>query len=142
MISFTDAVKNGFQKTFVFQGRATRAEYWWWALFIWLVILPLITIPGVLSSTFNVAPIVTDKFYFLLGLWFVIIIVPTISLSVRRLHDIGRSAWYLLVDMIPYVGNFIFGIMMCIPSDEDNKYGPNPHNIQEYGDNETESQTR
>lgn len=127
MISFTDAVKNGFQKAFVLQGRATRAEYWWWALFIWLVILPLITIPGVLSSTFNATPIVTDKFYFLLGLWLVIIIVPTISLSVRRLHDIGKSAWYLLVNVIPYIGNFIFSIIMCLPSDDDNRYGPTQH---------------
>ena len=91
------------------------------------MIIPLITIPGVLSSTFNVSPTMTEKFYFLLGLWFVIIIIPTISLSIRRLHDIGKSAWYILVDLIPYVGNILFSIIMCLPSDGDNKYGANPH---------------
>ena len=138
MKSFAEAVESGFKKAFDCSGRATRAEYWWWALFIWLVILPLIIIPGVLSTTFNVSPIITDKFYVLLGLWFVIIIVPTIALSVRRLHDIGKSAWYLLVDVIPYVGNFIFTIIMCLPSDEDNEYGPNPHIRPESENNETE----
>ena len=138
MISFKDAVKSGFMNAMDSSGRATRAEYWWWALFIWLVILPLIIIPGVLDSTFKVSPTTTEKFYFLLGLWFVVIIIPTISLSIRRLHDIGKSAWYLLVDVIPYIGNIIFTILMCLPSKPDNKYGPNPR-AEEYQNNISES---
>ena len=55
--------------------------------------------------------------------------LPLLAISIRRLHDQDRPAWYLLVNLIPWMGPFIFLLLMLIPgTDDDNRYGPVPHN--------------
>ena len=82
MVEFGEAIARGFQNYFSFSGRATRAEYWWFFLFTQIIsftgIIPFI---GWIISIFGS----------------IAIIIPSISLASRRLHDIGRSAWWLLV---------------------------------------------
>ena len=82
MVEFIDAIKRGFQNYFKFSGRATRAEYWWFILFTQL--LNFVGIVPVLG--WIIAPLVS-----------IASIIPLISLSVRRLHDIGKSGWWMMV---------------------------------------------
>jgi len=119
MVSFPDAIRLGFQNYFDFRSRSTRAEYWWWVLFVILT-----------QQALNVVNI---RIGILFGL---AVLIPGLSLGIRRLHDINKSGWWLLM----WFGIFLirFGIFLIAPvivlivwhtkpSDEGtNKYGPDP----------------
>ena len=58
-----------------------------------------------------------------------IIFIPSVALSIRRIHDMGQSGWWYLVVLIPYVGSTVLFVFFCLPSEKgQNKWGPNPHN--------------
>ena len=61
--------------------------------------------------------------------WSLATLVPQIAITIRRLHDIGKSGWYYLIGLIPLVGGIILLVWMCQDSTEDNQWGPNPKNI-------------
>ena len=119
MVSFPDAIRLGFQHYFDFRSRSTRAEYWWWVLFVIL--------------TQQVLNVVNIRIGILFGL---AVLIPGLALGTRRLHDINKSGWWLLM----WFGIFLirFGIFLIVPgivliarhtkrSDEGtNKYGPDP----------------
>jgi uncharacterized membrane protein YhaH (DUF805 family) len=131
-IGFIDAIKRGFKKYATFTGRASRSEYWWWTLFTFLTytVLALVTYlvgittsrdggrtPGLLS-----VPLIIVFAVFALG-----IIVPTLALTVRRLHDGGYSGWLALLMLIPYLGGLIIMIFALLPSSPAGaKYDPIP----------------
>ena len=124
MVSFATAVKNGYKKAFNFSGRATRAEYWWWLLFNYLAFM------GAVGLGFLFAQIDTNNEAIpplVFGCVFFINFIPSLAVTVRRLHDAGHSAWTLLWSLIPYVGGFIIFIYTLCSSDPDNEYGPNPN---------------
>lgn len=107
--SFGGAISSCFKKYATFQGRANRSEYWFFYLFNVLVCF-LAWIP-------------------ILG-WLIMlaIIIPTISVAVRRLHDIGKSGWWYFICLIPLVGFIWLILLFCQPSQEgENEYGPNPN---------------
>lgn len=105
-----------------FKGRATRSEYWYFMLFyILMLVLPLI-IAGFIGLGEDGKNIMTGIALIVL----IIHIIPSLAVSVRRLHDINLSGWWYLVSLIPYVGAIIFSILVMIDSKEDNQYGPNP----------------
>lgn len=115
-----------------FEGRATRKEYWTYALTLGVFFLLL----HILASIFISAFWAMDSYGFASGIaiFFDIIhlllslatIVPSIAVAVRRLHDIGRSGWYLLLMLIPIVGPIILLVFFCTDSKPDNQFGPNP----------------
>ena len=132
MVSFTTAVKNGYKKTFQFSGRATRAEYWWWMLFNYLVSM------GAVGLGFLFAQIDTNNEALsplVFGCVFLINFIPSLAVTVRRLHDVGHSGWWLLLSLIPYVGSLLIFISTLSSSDIDNEYGPNPHKKRDSIDN-------
>ena len=87
-------------------GRATRSEYWWSYLFYGII-------GTLLFSMFSLE-----------GLWFLITIVPFITLTIRRLHDSNRSAWNLLWVFLPIVGSIILLVMMIMEGTRgSNQYG-------------------
>lgn len=103
MISFKDAVKNGFKKTFVYRSRASRAEFWWFMLFIALcygVLLIMFALLGLLLSSYmftHEAEKVIEEVSLPISYIFVLsFTLPILSLTIRRLHDSDSSAWYLL----------------------------------------------
>lgn len=107
-VSFGEAIKLFFVNYVNFTGRATRSEYWWAYLFNFLVSLATSWIPvlgGIVS----------------LGM-----MIPGLSLGVRRLHDTGKSWVYLLMGLIPLAGVIILIVQYCKPSDGDNQWGPAP----------------
>ncbi|MNZ89121.1 Inner membrane protein YhaI [compost metagenome] len=63
----------------------------------------------------------------LAGLYSLAILLPSLALVVRRLHDTGRSGWWVLIGFIPLIGFIVLLVFMCTDSDPDtNQYGPNP----------------
>ncbi len=101
----------------VFSGRAARAEYWYFVLFNFLVSIVLGIISGMLGDDSGI----------LGGLYSLAVLIPSIAVSVRRLHDTGRSGWMLLLLLIPIVGFiWIFVLTLLDSNPSDNKYGPKP----------------
>jgi len=108
-----------------FKGRAQRAEYWYFHLFWIIGLFGSIFIGSLLDSVFNQkATIMT----IMPILWILVHIIPMIAVQVRRLHDISRSGWWYLINIIPYVGPTVLFIMSVMNSKEDNEYGKNPKN--------------
>jgi uncharacterized membrane protein YhaH (DUF805 family) len=107
-MNFGDAIKVCFSKYVGFEGRATRSEYWWWVLFIVLVSIAL----GVL------------KLQMLGGLFSLGVLLPSLAVGARRLHDIGKSGWWLLIYLIPLVGWLVLLFFAVQPSQAgSNEYG-------------------
>ncbi len=118
------AVGRAFTQTFNFPGRASRSEYWWFTLFIFLALIVAVTYDGsvLLSSGQtefdpNVMPYAT------LGT-IVALFFPSLSVSIRRLHDAGFSGWWYLITLLPF-GAIALLIMAMLPSEKwPNKWGP------------------
>jgi len=124
MMSFMDSIKNVLINNYAgFSGRASRSEYWWFSLFSFLAGFTTGLIDAVLFGWE-----MTDPTYlsWLLQLAF---ILPGLAVSVRRLHDLGKSGWNLLFVFIPLVG-FILLLVWCCTDGEGvpNAYGPVPTN--------------
>ena len=109
-----------------FNGRARRKEYWMFTLFFSLIFFSVLSLAlaAILlideEAGFILFLIVTMLLYF-------IHLVPAIAVTVRRLHDIGKSGWFYLLAFIPYVGGFILFIFSVMDGDKGaNDYGPDP----------------
>lgn len=115
MKNFIEVIK----KYAVFSGRASRKEYWLFCL--WNLIIGFV-IGFVLGLTGNLNAVLPAAIIYL-----AIFIIPSVAVTVRRLHDIGRSGWWLLILFVPYIGPIILITFYCFDSQSgDNKYGPNP----------------
>jgi uncharacterized membrane protein YhaH (DUF805 family) len=115
--------KEGFQKYAVFQGRATRAQYW-----SWVFVNLLIAIFGVVTLIFSflIEPLFITILVVLVLYWLAIFI-PDLAYTVRRLHDANLTGWLMLIYFVPYVGGLILFILTLLPSQNiNNKYGPHP----------------
>lgn len=108
-VGFIDAIKMFFTKYADFNTRSRRSEYWWAFLFCVLANLA--------------ASIISKNFA---GLWSLAVLIPTIAIGVRRLHDIGRPGTWYLLNLIPIVGSIILIVWYCQDSTGDNQWGPNP----------------
>lgn len=122
--SFIQAIKRFFAKYATFSGRASRSEYWWLALAFVIVyavlggILALVLVTtgepqpsgGVRGTGPEIVVLV------LIGAFFLGIIIPSIAVTVRRLHDANFSGWLYLLHLIPYVGSLIIFILTLLPS--------------------------
>lgn len=105
-----------------FQGRAQRKEYWMFTLFNFLAMVLLGLVGALLGGGGEGG--LGDV---LQGLYGIAVLVPGIAVTVRRLHDIGKSGWWGLVALIPLIGSLIliyFAVKDSQP--ETNEYGPNP----------------
>lgn len=102
-----------------FSGRAQRAEYWYFVLFNFLIGLGL-TVVGSIIFTKGVGQGLNT-------LYSLAVLIPSLAVGVRRLHDIGKSGWWLFLMLIPLVGPIWLLVLMVTDSNPgDNKYGPNP----------------
>lgn len=112
-IGFGGAVKRAFQKYARFDGRASRSEFWWFTLAYMLLVLVLY-IPLIIGSAAESAALVI-VFGLLLFAAFLAVIVPSIALSVRRLHDVNLSGWLYLIGLIP-CASIVLIVFYCLPS--------------------------
>src|SRR5262249_46134902 len=110
------------KKYAVFDGRARRKEYWMFFLFNLLVSIGLLVIDNVSGLTKA-----TDGLNPLNSLYALAAFLPGLGVAVRRLHDTGRSGWWLLVAFIPLVGAILLLIWMVTEGNPgSNEYGPDP----------------
>jgi uncharacterized membrane protein YhaH (DUF805 family) len=117
-MGFQESVRQCLQKYANFNGRATRSEYWWFNLFVYLSYFTL-----ALLSTYS-----SDVFTILFGVFIFGMILPLLAVSVRRLHDTNKSGWMLLLSFIPIV-NLVLIYFFVQPSEQQaNQYGELPAN--------------
>lgn len=120
-MSFVEAVKAGFRNYARFGGRASRSEFWWWLLFAVLVALIVAAMDG---------PVFEESMLLTLIVWLALL-PPSISVGVRRLHDLGRSGWWMMLSLIPAIGTIAL-LVFCLQEGDpgENAYGP-PVNSEE-----------
>ena len=126
MISFIDSITTCLsEKYFTLSGRASRAEYWWFALASWLVLMLLCVMMGVFAALYkSEGGMLYLLLLFLPVLGILALVIPSVTVCVRRLHDTGRSGWWYMINFLPYVGGIVLLVLMCLPSDPDeNEYG-------------------
>lgn len=110
------------RKYAVFSGRARRKEYWMFFLFNMIFAIAAMVIDNVLGIA--IEDIGYGPIYIIYAL---AVFLPSLAVSVRRLHDVGKSGWYLFILLIPIAGVLVFLIKMCTDGTlGENKYGPNP----------------
>ena len=124
MVSFQNAVGLGFQHYYDFKGRSTRSEYWWWLLFVVLAGIAL-TIVDMGIGTFDYE----SGDGLLSGLFKLATLIPGLALGARRLHDINKSAWWLLMWLsflliIPVIVLLVWAARQG--DNGTNRYGPAP----------------
>lgn len=121
-MTFIEAIRTCYSKYAVFAGRATRSEYWYFVLFGAIVSIAY----QVVFSSF----LTGNQMGMIAGgvVMFFLFTLPTIAVSVRRLHDIGRSGWWLLIVLVPLIGWILVIYWHCMKSTGDNIYGSGPTN--------------
>jgi len=104
-MNFADAIRTCFQKYATFDGRATRPEFWWFFLFSFLGSLVTGLVSDLISMVFSLA-----------------ILLPSLAVGARRLHDTDRSGWFLLLWLIPVIGWIILIVWAIQEGKEPNRY--------------------
>ena len=108
-----------------FSGRARRKEYWMFVLFNVIAAAIVGFIGGFLSGATDVA-----AFAFLGTLYNLAVLLPSVAVFFRRLHDIGKSGWWWLIGLVPFVGWIVLLVFCCLDSQPgENQYGPNPKGL-------------
>lgn len=100
-ITFTEAIEQFYRRYADFNGRSTRAEYWY--VFLYLFVAGAIL--GWVSEWVGYA-------------FSLINIIPNLAIAVRRMHDIGKSGWWILINFLPLIGTIWYIILCCQPSKE------------------------
>jgi uncharacterized membrane protein YhaH (DUF805 family) len=106
-----------------FSGRAPRAEYWWFYLLVIIGDIVATILDSLLGLDGAVGPygIVTMLF----GL---AVLIPSIAVGARRLHDTDRSGWWLLIALIPFIGAIVLLVFFVLPGTQGtNRFGPDPY---------------
>ena len=111
-----------YQRYFDFSGRSRRKEYWMFVLFnviFAIVAMVLDNVLGLASKELGYGPIY--------GLYALAMILPSLAVAARRLHDIGKSGWWQLIALIPIIGVIVLIVWYVREGDHgDNAYGPDP----------------
>ena len=109
-----------------FNGRARRSEFWLFALFIWVVEFVLMMLNG--GMTMNAGG--TPNFgigFILLCVFGLAMFIPSLAVAFRRLHDTNRSAWWLLIGLIPFIGALVLIVFYLLDGTPGpNRFGPDP----------------
>jgi len=108
-----------------FSGRARRQEYWLFVLFNIIAGIIIGVISGVLVGVTKVT-----AFAYLGSIYNLAVLIPGFAVLFRRLHDIGKSGWWWLIGLIPFVGWIVLIVFCCLDSQPgENQYGPNPKGL-------------
>ena len=134
MMGFSDALQNVLMNNYAnLNGRASRSEYWWFVLFNFIVNIVTFVIDLTLGS------MITYDMGYVGLIAFLALLLPSFCVSVRRLHDLGKSGWWLLIAIIPivnFIGIFVIIVFTIMEGEEQpNQYGNVPTNTFEQGGN-------
>lgn len=107
-----------------FSGRARRSEYWWFALVNFGLLVSIAIVAAILKSIAGALGAIGSLAYIVVVLG---TIIPGIAVGIRRLHDTGKSGWFMLISLVPIVGGIILLVFMFTDSQQGaNQYGPSP----------------
>jgi len=106
-VNFGEAIKSCFNNYANFRGRARRSEYWYWALFEVLI--------GLVLEVLTIAT-KSPVFVLIFALFALATVLPTLAVTVRRLHDTGRSGWWYFIGFVPLIGGITLLIFTLLPS--------------------------
>jgi len=150
---FVEAIKRCFMKYADFSGRACRAEYWYWILFVVITSTIMLIGISIFAENFNDSYVVDrtrygvedwkqistyhnnkshlyDIGFICYGIYAFLLLLPSLAVLTRRLHDIGRSGWLFLLMCIPFIGQLMLLLWCCEDSHaETNRYGTNPKHV-------------
>lgn len=152
-MNFFDSVISAFKNYVNFSGRATRSEFWWFFLFCILLYMLTFSLSveefnGALSNSElqngNPAQLVGLFIQSWFGVAFLVTFIPSITIAVRRFHDLNMSGWWyvglqiapsllpsiFIFNLISLMALFLFVYFMAQEGGEDNRFGPNPYSIE------------
>ncbi|APX89578.1 hypothetical protein BV394_07510 [Brevirhabdus pacifica] len=119
-MGFVPSVRHSLRNYAVFSGRASRAEFWWFQLFYFLGTMAAAVLDGAVSGHASSGGWIS-------ALWSLALLLPSISLLVRRLHDIDRTGWWVLLMLLPAVGMLVLLVFALIRGSAGrNRFGPPP----------------
>lgn len=108
-----------------FNGRARRSEYWFFNLFNIIILIALQVLAAVMAGMGSDAG--AGIFAILYVVYSLAVLLPSLAVAVRRLHDTGRTGWWLLVGLVPLIGGIVLLIFFVSDSVAgENQFGPNP----------------
>jgi uncharacterized membrane protein YhaH (DUF805 family) len=126
-VGFSEAIKLYYSNYANFSGRASRSEYWFVSLYSAIVAVPLYILAfssGSIDPYTGVAQ-PNGMWMGLIGLWFLVNFIPSLSVLWRRLHDVNKSGGYYFIALIPLVGAILVLIALCTEGDaQQNRFGP------------------
>ncbi|MCM1519339.1 MAG: DUF805 domain-containing protein [Lachnoclostridium sp.] len=138
-MTFSQSIKSVFSKYVTFSGRASRSEYWYFALFNFIIYAVIYCIAAA-TTPVDVTEAVSGNGYFyscfaalptwascVLSIYGLVVLLPSLAVSVRRLHDIGNGGGWIFINLIPLIGAIWYLVYMILPSQlGDNRFGPQP----------------
>ena len=111
-MNFIESIKTCYKKFFDFSGRASKSEFWWFQLYVFIIYVLMFFVQGDLALVLSILGIVT--------------IIPIWAASVRRLHDTDKSGWFVLISIIPILGLAVIYLLILDGSKGKNRFGPKP----------------
>lgn len=127
-MTFLDAVKSAYRNYATFSGRAARSDYWWFVLFNVLVSLAIAAVEGggqgsmghgMMGYAYDAGPVGS--------LWSLVNLLPGLALGARRLHDLDKSGWWLLLVLVPLIGWIFLLAWFCMKGTAGaNRFGADP----------------
>lgn len=124
------------RKYAIFDGRARRKEYWMYTLFTILICVAYMIVATLAIALIGRSDNPAGAILIFTPLWLYCLatIVPGLAVTVRRLHDTGRSGWWILISFVPFVGGIILFVFTCLDSEPGpNLHGLNPKGVIGYG---------
>ena len=111
----------------VFTGRARRKEYWMFVLFNMIFAVAALVIDNIVGLTFGELP-----YGFLYVVYTLAVLIPGLAVAVRRLHDVNKSGWMILICFIPVIGSIWLIVLFILDGTPgENKYGKNPKEVED-----------
>lgn len=122
-MTFTDSISTCINNYATFKGRAPRSEFWWFWLFYILVQIIAGLVFGIIGYSIGGEQGCSISLSICSVLCVVLLIVPYLSVLVRRLHDTGHSGWWFFISIIPLIGSIWLLVLLVSDSGEENQYG-------------------
>ena len=111
-MNFIESLQTCYKKFFDFSGRASKSEYWWFQLYNTILYILTFVFQNDLALLFSILVIAN--------------LIPVFAAGVRRVHDINKSGWWILISIVPIIGLYIIVLLITDGSKGKNRFGPKP----------------
>jgi uncharacterized membrane protein YhaH (DUF805 family) len=122
-VGFGDAIKQAFSNGFVYRGRASRSAYWWFVLFDFIALVVLEIVVFGLAAAVRVGA-VNALLFVIFGIAVIYLALVGLALTIRRLHDIDRTGWWVLIGLVPFGGIVLLVFSLLEGTPGPNRYQP------------------